>query len=330
MNSYSQSGPSSGVPSISDLDGYTIRDFNFPGSNSYLPADQDEFGFDPPEERGAFGKLQQHLSPADSTASPLSEWPEFERDQDNKQRDTFDSTRHLDRLLADSLPSYTTAVSRHGQVTPPRTDSSGSVEPIKHESQSPTSKGSERPRRKTKATKDTDQPTASASARKKKNTKKAAANVEANDNVDDSKRKASLEKNRLAAAKCRINKKDKTEQLQQDSHDKAIHNAYLRNEIARMSEEVRRLNSVLLAHAGCEGCKSPGEIQNHLQELGAEFLPGGPGFNNMQMDGLPHSHQGQMASYFDMAPQDSTMLNPPLPEFNRSGDFEVHTPMEAD
>ena len=42
------------------------------------------------------------------------------------------------------------------------------------------------------------------------------------DNVEDEKRKTSLEKNRLAAAKCRVNKKEGIEALQRDSHDKAI------------------------------------------------------------------------------------------------------------
>jgi hypothetical protein len=325
MNTFSQSGASSGVPSISDLDGYTIRDYSFTGNNSYFPADTDEFGFDPPEERGAYGKLQQQLSPADSTASPMSDWPDFEdRDHERKQKG-FDNAHPLDRMMIDSLPNPATALSRYGQVTPPRTDSTGSIETVKHGSQSPMSKGSERPRRKTK-TKEAELPPATASGRKKKTSKKAAANIEANNTAEDSKRKASLEKNRLAAAKCRVNKKEKTEQLQRDSHDKAVHNAYLRSQIASMSEEVRQLNTILLAHASCEGCKSPEEIQKHLQQLGADFLPG---FGNMQVDGLPQV-SGQLPGYFDMPTSDSSMLNPPLPDFDRSGDFEVHTPMQAD
>ena len=58
----------------------------------------------------------------------------------------------------------------------------------------------------------------------------------------DSKRKASLEMNRPAAAKRRINKKEKTEMLQRDSHDKAVHNAFPKDQVMRMQEEIQQIN----------------------------------------------------------------------------------------
>jgi len=152
------------------------------------------------------------------------------------------------------------------------------------------------------------------------------------------KRKASLEKNRLAAAKCRINKKEKTEQLQRDSHDKAVHNAFLKDQIMHMKEEIQQMNAMLLAHANCKGCKSPDEIQSHLSQLSNEFLAGqmsslGGGnygdYSQMAMDGVPPISQAPMMSesYFD---HDPALLNPPLPDFDRTADFEVHTPMQTD
>ena len=57
-----------------------------------------------------------------------------------------------------------------------------------------------------------------------------------------------------------------------------------------------------------------------------------PNYSDMDLDGLPPTSQGPGAedNYFAMAPPGSSMLNPPLPEFNRSADFEVHSPMQTD
>ena len=41
----------------------------------------------------------------------------------------------------------------------------------------------------------------------------------------------------------------------------------------RMKEEIQQLNVTLLAHSDCEGCNFPEEIQQHLLELGTEYLP---------------------------------------------------------
>jgi hypothetical protein len=145
-------------------------------------------------------------------------------------------------------------------------------------------------------------------------------------------------KHRLAAAKCRVNRKEKTEQLQRDSHDRAVENAYLKGEVIRMKEEIQQLNVILLAHASCEGCKSPEEIQKLLQEPTAEYLPHQIGFvapdfheyTGVQLDCMPPVSRAMEESYFAMEPADSSMANPPLPEFNRSADFEVHTPGQTD
>ena len=334
MNSFPNSGPSSAVGSIADLDGYTIRDYN-----SYLPADQDEFGFDPPEQKAFYPKMNQTYSPReDSDASPLGDWPDFEREDEGKHKHSLESYQ-LDKLMIQNLANAGTAITRFGQVTPTRTNSSGSVgtESVKHEeSLSPRTPATVGRRKSVKQSKDAAAaaPKQTGSGRKRKNTRKAAANAEpSTGNGEDTKRKASLEKNRVAAAKCRINKKEKTEQLQRDSHDKAVHNAYLKDQVMHMKQEVQQLNALLLAHASCDGCKSPEEIQKHLQELSAEYLPqqmsvgGYPDYDEMSMDGMPQASDG---GYFSMPAPHPSMLNPPLPEFNRSADFEVHTPMQAD
>jgi hypothetical protein len=335
MNQFSLSRPSSAVASISDLDGYTVRDYT-----SIAHADQDEFGFDPPEEKPLYPKRDQTYSPPeDSTDSPLGGWPGFERDEDRRPKGEYEHFSQLDRLITQNLPNASRAVSRYGQVTPPRTNSTGSVSNTNQETQLSPATSSGASKRKSKSPKEVAQPTSTNSGRKKKNKRKTVVDSAESPNApEDSKRKASLEKNRLAAAKCRVNKKEKTELLQRDSHDKAVHNAYLKNQVMRMKEEVQQLNALLLAHASCEGCKSPEEIQKHLQNLGAEFLPhqmsigNYPDYSEMPVDGLTSVSQGGMSEdgYFTMAPSDASMLNPPLPEFNRSADFEVHTPMHPE
>ncbi len=175
------------------------------------------------------------------------------------------------------------------------------------------------------------------SGRKRKSAKKIPTIEEEDDDdglPEDSKRKQSLEKNRVAAAKCRVNKKEKTERLQRDSHDKAVENAYLKEQIMRMKDEVQQMNAIVVAHANCEGCKSPEEIQAHLTALGNDFynqqqfaLSGQNfgDFHQMSFSGLPALPD----SFFSGSGADH-MLHPPLPEFNRSAEFEVHTPGQND
>lgn len=331
MNAYG-SAPSSAVPSISDLDGYTLRDYQFPMSSSYAPAEQDEFGFDPPSKQSH--KIEQTYTPPD-----LNGWPGFEREEDKERmKQGIEPAYEIDKLISQTLPNATNAISRYGQVTPPRTNSATSADSIlmhpKEESSSPRTSTSDR--RKKAKQQPKQEPVSNTVGRKRKNARKSVASVEEVSTPEDAKRKASLEKNRLAAAKCRINKKEKTEQLQRDSHDKAVHNAFLKDQIMRMKEEIQQMNAILLSHANCEGCKSPEEIQKHLNHLGGEFLSQQM-MSGQHFDEYPHMQLGDMPSHSEHMMQDDyfsslspDQMNPPLPEFNRNADFEVHTPMHTD
>ena len=324
MTSLNQSVSSSAAPSISDLDGFTLgRDYNYPMTNSYMAVDQDEFGFDPPAQKASYTKFNQTYSPPE-----MGDWPGFEAQEDTKEtKQGMPGHYQIDRMIAQTLPNATTAISRFGQVTPPRTNSTSSEDNVKAEE---TPRASGRKRTKTQPA-DSAAPKATP-GRKRKTSKKSAANAEQGKSPEDTKRKASLEKNRVAAAKCRINKKEKTEQLQRDSHEKGLHNAFLRDQVMRMRTEVQQMHSILLAHANCEGCKSPDEIQKHLANLGQEYMANQMlnddynDYSQMEMDDM---REGAMVDdYFSsMSPEDPTMLHPPLPEFNRSAEFEVHTPM---
>ncbi|KIW40123.1 uncharacterized protein PV06_07351 [Exophiala oligosperma] len=335
------SGTASAVDSINDLDGYTFRDYSFPSATAFAPTQEDDFGFDPApiKPTTSLNNFQPYSPPTDLS---LSEWPDFQRDDDMKPS-LGDSPLSFAPFEADGfvkagLPNSSTAVSRYGQMTPPRSNSAASSDSLKlEEKHSPKSTAPE-PRRKraSKAQPKEDDSvlasTTATSGRKRKSSKKSGADKGAS--PEEQKRKQSLEKNRLAAAKCRMNKKEKTEQLQRDSHDKAVQNAYLKDQIMRMKDEIQQMNALLLAHANCEECKAPEEIQAHLAHLGSDFFTTHMGFGNtnfgdfssqMNFPELPAMDN----DYFDQS-HSQMQAHPPLPEFNRSADFEVQTPMQLD
>lgn len=82
------------------------------------------------------------------------------------------------------------------------------------------------------------------------------------------KRKAlSLEKNKLAASKCRIKKKEKNEQILQDSRTKAKENRVLRNLARTMEMELQRLRTFLSAHSDSSNCQKREELKEALRIL---------------------------------------------------------------
>ena len=364
MNTYiPQSGRSSTVPSIADLDGYTFPSNDFyTGSSNYLSPEHDEFGFDPPTKTEH--QKPELFSPLNlNDAGALSSWPAFERDDDQTQRK---AAFNPNSALGDSLPPRSAAVSRYGQVTPPRSNSANSVDFIKQENQlSPKSSA----RKKNKSKLDHPSPSSpdSKPSRKRKAYRKSdAVKLDEVDNVEDEKRKTSLEKNRLAAAKCRVNKKEKTEALQRDSHDKAVQNAFLKETVVRMKEEIQHINALLIAHASSEACKRPEELHKHLSQVGQDYFShhhmgmegqaystyaslarqmqqqsvstGGGGRNFPSDCSSPnndHQQQSRQQRRHSQHLTDTTggggsatlqLSNPPLPEFNQTADFDVRTP----
>lgn len=313
------------VGTISDLDGFSVAgDNSFPHMQPSMYTDHSgDFGFDPPTKHNAFSiKMEQTYSPPE----PNSPFGDFNFDPAKGELDTV-STIHaleLDRMM--HIPNTTTAVARFGQVTPPRSNSESSLDKV-------TEPKSAKQKRSTKTSTKEEPSKTTPTGRKRRNTRKNSVATNASNPEEDEKRKQSLEKNRLAAAKCRVNKKEKTEQLQRDSHDKAVQNAFLKEQVMRMKEEVQQMNALLLAHANCDGCRSPEDIQKHLNDLGNEFFTQHmssmghdfPSFANIAVDmpEMEHEH------YFSPT-TDPSLLNPPLPDFDREPEFDVSTPMHTD
>lgn len=310
---------------ISDLDGFSMHgDLGYSAMQSqpYRP-DADDFGFDPAPKRSTYStRTGQTYSPIDNndTFGDFS----FDPVKEERLRSPIRALE-LDRMVAQNIPNTDAAISRYGQVTPPRSNSESLTE-------KPIEQKPARPRRSTKSSVKEDSVQPAPTGRKRRNTRKNSTASVGSPEEDD-KRKQSLEKNRLAAAKCRVNKKEKTEQLQRDSHDKAVQNAFLKEQVMRMKEEVQQMNALLLNHANCEGCKSPQDIQKHLSHLGNEFFA-------QHMQGLSHEYadfanmpfeQPEMEHDHYFTPTtDSSMMNPPLPEFDREPEFDVRTPMHND
>lgn len=274
----------------------------------------DEFGFDPAPSRFGFNSFP--------TKNDLNTPPE---EDDTLNAFSFDPIKPEHKYAAElenlhNIPPAMNSVIRHGQVTPPRSNSESSA--TKSNDQKP-----QRQRRSTKASiKDESQSQSAGPRSKRRNTRKDSM-VSLSNPEEDEKRKQSLEKNRLAAAKCRVNKKEKTEQLQRDSHDKACQNAFLSEQVMRMKEEIQQMNALLLQHANHEGCKSSEDIQAHLNNMSHDFYPSHmglpPDFGNFGA-----MSEMEQSNYFSPA-SDISMMNPPLPEFDRDAEFDVSTPLHS-
>ena len=330
----SSAGVSSATPSISDLDGYNFRDYHFATNSYYASAHDEDFGFDPPAK--PTGDYTAYSPPTDY--SP--QWPDFKREDESKpsmETPVSLDAYETDKFVTSTFPNTKTAVSRFGRMTPPRSNSTASTV-SKEEKLSPKFSQAE-PRKRGKARSKEAETTSvtpaktTTAGRKRKSTKKASTSDEQGGAPEDQRRKQSLEKNRLAAAKCRINKKDKTEKLQRDSHDKAVENAYLKDQVMRMKEEIQQMNVILVAHANCDGCKSPEEIQAHLNALGNEFFNqqlvlSGHNFGDFRQ--MNFAGLSALPDAFFSSSATESMLHPPLPEFNRSAEFDVHTPLPTE
>jgi hypothetical protein len=242
-------------------------------------------------------------------------------------------------LNTKNLHNPASAMSIYGQVTPPRSNSASS-EPSKM-SQDPTSATSNRSttkRRRAKAENKNPvtppQDSNTPKPRKAGGRKKANTTQLSTANQDD-KRKASLEKNRVAAAKCRINKKEKTEQLQRDSHTKAQENGRLRGLVESMEAERSTLAAYLGAHASCGDCRNPSQLKETLRMFQeSEMMKRFPGLvgDPVTADASPVlsvSGKSMDSGFFDDAGFNSTapVPNPPLPDFNMSGDYDMHSPL---
>ncbi|KIW24836.1 uncharacterized protein PV07_10526 [Cladophialophora immunda] len=245
---------------ISDLDSYIFDDYQFSFDSSYILQDE-AFSFDPPQNHSALNDYQVY---SQSNDYPMSKWPEFERVDDLKP-----STENQVKLGSCDIDIF------NSQVAPPRSNSAastGSKEDklsLKPQPSQPLRKpGKGRPRNSEVAI--TPSKTTTTAGRKRKPTRKSPTTSEVGDSPEE-KRKQWLEKNRLTVAKCRNNKKERTENLQRDLREKEDKNACLKEQVMLMKDEIQQMNAILVAHANYEGCKFREETQAQLNALTNDF-----------------------------------------------------------
>jgi hypothetical protein len=245
-------------------------------------------------------------------------------------------------LNTKNLPTTTSTISHYGQVTPPRSNSATS-EASKNSrdpaclisEQSTTKRRRGKPQHRNPLT-----PPEDNSTPKQKKTggrkRSSVAQLHRGD-PEDEKRKASLEKNRVAAAKCRINKKERMEQLQRDSHTKAQENTQLRDLVETMKAERNTLAAYLDAHASCADCRHPHQLKEALHmfqenEMRKRFprLVGEAVTANTSPV-LSVSGRSMTSGLYDDADLTAaySAMNPPLPVFSLGSDYDMNSPLST-
>lgn len=104
-------------------------------------------------------------------------------------------------------------------------------------------------------------------------------------------RQASLNKNKLAAAKCRVNKNLQTDKLRESAHTVVTANNRLRQEVMDKMEEIQALHTEVLCHAVDHGCRDPHELRKFLcNDEGRDTLHrDDPALSSEE----PHAHTGE-------------------------------------
>lgn len=89
--------------------------------------------------------------------------------------------------------------------------------------------------------------------------------------TDEEKRKNFLERNRVAALKCRQRKKQWLANLQQKVEIFSSENDALSSQISQLREEVVNLKTLLLAHKDCPVTQSQGLAGSYMGQIMADY-----------------------------------------------------------
>lgn len=253
--------PSNGYfDNIGPEDVNTFFDFDELRSGVVTPREQ-EASSKAPIDFGFGWEHLQPLSPPDSAVYPADDWQHF---------DSTQVPQTLNNILTQIDPSRTRA--QFGQTTPPDEDLSSSLEYQLSQQQyrlpspkSPTSNGGTK--RKVSATEKSEASAPSKRVRKSTARSRNGGEVDPTD-PDGNHRSKFLERNRVAASKCRQKKKEWTQNLETKARDLQKHNQELRMLVDSYKEEILFLKGEMLKHTAC-GCSS---IQEYLQQGANSFL----------------------------------------------------------
>ena len=200
----------------------------------------------------------QPLSPPDSASLPPKEWP-----YDN----TFQP--QPSNILTNIDPAN--ARTQYGQVTPP--DDQNDSETLLEEYEQRRTQQPEESGRKRKRTSTNETETSSPPKRTRKYASRGNNKHGEQGKPEDAKRSKFLERNRVAASKCRQKKKEWTQNLETRARDLQKQNHSIRLMIESLRQEALFLKGEALKHHGCachriqEYIKS-GSLAN-IQSVGA-------------------------------------------------------------
>ena len=230
----------------------TFFDFG-PQSGTVTPSKQEPFS-KVPFDAGISWDGFQPLSPPDSAIYPTNDWHHF--DQAPMPQMPHNILTQIDPFRARA---------HFGQTTPPDEDLSSSLEyqlgQQQHGLPSPKStSSSDCTKRKTSAVGKPEAHAPPKRVRKSTARSRNSASIDPND-PDESRRSKFLERNRVAASKCRQKKKEWTQNLENKARDLQRHNQELRLIIDSCKEEILFLKEEMLKHTVC-GCPS---IQEYLK-----------------------------------------------------------------
>ncbi|KAL8703195.1 MAG: hypothetical protein Q9201_003614 [Fulgogasparrea decipioides] len=198
-------------------------------------------------------------SPPDSVSSPAPSWPPFQ----------YGQQAPVHNILTDIYPD--TRV-QFGQSTPPD-DEFPNLFPVREQSQDPFDSKHEsagETHRKRSTTSSNDKTTAPKRSRKHGRNANAS-NGQATSSAEEVRRHKFLERNRIAASKCRQKKKEWTQNLETRARELAKENNSLRLMVDSMRDEMLFIKGEMLKHTSC-GCD---DIQDWLKS-GAGSLSASP------------------------------------------------------
>lgn len=297
----------------------------FPPVNSF----DNDSGFNLSTSRYFTPPIENH-SALMSTAGIdwLVSWPDMEVDP----RRSSSPRKYHKHSMAQQMSYVASAVSQHGQITPSLsnlTSSSRKPRAIIEQNPQPTGgKGSTKA--KVKQKKLIKLEAHSIKRKQKTNQKTTHLAIQLATSQQYDKREISLQKNKKSTAKCRINKKEKIDQTQQDSREKAVENTILRDTITHMNEEVQQLRLILLSHSSSDHCKGLESIPEAAEVTRSHGFANQV-FNNNLLETESQKIMRQLNSDRNMhGDYVQPFEAPALPEFDFHADFEVRTPMLED
>ena len=149
----------------------------------------------------------------------------------------------------------------------------------------------------------------------------------------DKRKEVSLEKNRVAAAKCRVKRKEKDEQMLQDSRLKAKENRELHDMVREMEVEMNTLTTFLAAHSDSSNCKKSDPLKETLRRfqkpnmarwfLGSPDSP--PSVHSPMLSLSDHSPSSTSNSRSPATPSECATQAPKLDSYI-VGDMDIDSP----